>query len=281
MIPADFIAEWRAHARWPTDEQVEQDLVLCRALVEIFEDAEMAAAVSLRGGTALHKLHFSPARRYSEDIDLVQLRPGPIGPTIDRVRAKLDGWLGEPKRERGEGVRLIYRFESEIPPVVRLRLKIEANTREHFAVRGTASRPFAVESRWWRGRAGITTFEIEELLGTKLRALFQRKKGRDLFDLCVALDAGIDPAAIVDIFRTYAKRGGHHITRALFEENLAGKVDQPAFTQDIPRLLPPGVTFDVAAGVEQVQKELIALLPGDPWQGKPKRRARLPKSGKG
>ena len=58
MIPADFIAEWRAHARWSTDEQVEQDLVLCRALVEIFDDAELAVSVALRGGTALHKLHF-------------------------------------------------------------------------------------------------------------------------------------------------------------------------------------------------------------------------------
>jgi hypothetical protein len=60
VIPADFIAEWRAHARWPTDEQVEQDLALSRALVEIFDDAELAGSVSLRGGTALHKL---PPRR--------------------------------------------------------------------------------------------------------------------------------------------------------------------------------------------------------------------------
>lgn len=88
MIPADFIAEWRAHARWSTDEQVEQDLALSRALVEIFADAELAASVSLRGGTALHKLHFVPARRYSEDIDLVQMQAGPIGATIDRIRAK-------------------------------------------------------------------------------------------------------------------------------------------------------------------------------------------------
>lgn len=115
MIPADLIAEWRAQTRWATDEQVEQDLVLCRALVTIFEDAELAGAVALRGGTALHKLHFSPSRRYSEDIDLVQLRPGPFGPIIDRLRARLDPWLGEPKREQGQGVRLIYRFESEIP----------------------------------------------------------------------------------------------------------------------------------------------------------------------
>ena len=64
------------------------------------------------------------------------MQPGPIGTTIDRLRAKLDPWLGVPRWERGEGVRLTYRFESEIPPVVRLRLKIEANTREHFTVRG-------------------------------------------------------------------------------------------------------------------------------------------------
>lgn len=280
MIPADFIAEWRARTRWPTDEQVEQDLVLSRALVAIFEDPELAGAVALRGGTALHKLHFSPSRRYSDDIDLVQLRPGPFGPTIDRLRARLDTWLGEPKREQGQGVRLIYRFESELPPVVRLRLKIETNTREHFAVLGTTNRPFTVDSRWWRGSADITTFQLEELLGTKLQALFQRSKGRDLFDLHLALEAGANPAAIVDIFLTYTKKAGHQITRAIFEENLAGKIQQPAFTDDIPVLLPPGATFDIAEGAERVQRELIARLPGDPWKGKPKPKARPPRSGR-
>lgn len=281
MIPADFIAEWRAQTRWPTDEQVEQDLVVSRALVEIFEDPEIAGAVALRGGAALHKLHFSPARRYSEDIDLVQLRPGPFGPIIDRLRAHLDSWLGEPKREQGQGVRLIYRFESELPPVVRLRLKIETNTREHFAVLGTTHRPFTVDSRWWRGSAGITTFQLEELLGTKLRALYQRKKGRDLFDLHLALEAGADPNAIVDVFLTYMKKEGHPITRAIFEENLAGKIPLPAFTDDIAVLLPPGTTFDVALGAERVQHELIARLPGEPWKRRLKPRARKAKSGKG
>jgi len=273
VIPSDFIVEWRAHTRWATDEQVEQDLILCRALIEIFEDADLARDVALRGGTALHKIYFSPARRYSEDIDLVQLREAPIGPTIDRIRAKLDSWLGTPRREAGDGVRLIYRFDSENPPAVRLRLKIETNTREHLAVRGTTSRPFAVESRWWRGRSDITTFEVEEILATKLRALFQRKKGRDLFDLWVALEAGIDPSSVVDIFRVYVKAGGHQITRALFEENLARKVHLPAFTDDIRPLLPPGVTFDLGDGLKRVQQEMITLVPGRPWKGKPARTA--------
>jgi predicted nucleotidyltransferase component of viral defense system len=267
MIPSDFIAEWRAHARWAADEQVEQDLVLSRALVEIFADPELAGEVALRGGTALHKLHFSPPRRYSEDLDLVQLRPGPIGSTMDRVRARLDEWLGEPRRERGEGFRLVYRFESEIPPVVRLRLKIETNTREHQAVRGTTKRPFSVASRWWRGDAGITTFEVEELLATKLRALYQRKKGRDLFDLWVALEAGIDPSAVVSTFLVYMSRGGHRVTRALFEENLAAKAGLPALSDDVQPLLSPGVTFDVATAVERVRRELMPLLPGEPWRG--------------
>ncbi len=278
MIPSDFIVEWRAHTRWATDEQVEQDLILCRALIEIFEDADLAREVALRGGTALHKLYFSPARRYSEDIDLVQLREAPIGPTIDRIRAKLDSWLGTPRRESGEGVRLIYRFESEKPPVVRLRLKVEMNTREHLAVGGTTSRPFAVESRWWRGRSDITTFEIEELVATKLRALFQRKKGRDLFDLWVALEAGIDPSSVVDIFRVYVKAGGHQITRALFEENLARKVHLPVFTDDIPPLLPPGVTFNLNDGLRRVQEAMITLVPGAPWKGKPERLVRRHRS---
>ena len=65
MIPADFIAEWRAHTRWATDEQVEQDLALSRALVTIFEDPELASTLALRGGTALHKLHLPSSRRTS------------------------------------------------------------------------------------------------------------------------------------------------------------------------------------------------------------------------
>lgn len=268
MIPADFIAEWRAHTRWATDEQVEQDLVLSRALVAIFEDPELAGTLALRGGTALHKLHFSPPRRYSNDIDLVQLQPGPFGATMDRLRARLDGWLGEPRREQGQGVRLVYRFESEVPPVVRLKLKIETNTREHLTVRGTVKMPFTVASRWWNGTANVTTYRLEELLGTKFRALFQRKKGRDLFDLVLALEAGIDPAAVVDMFLACTKAEGREITRAIFEENLDGKFRLPAFTDDIAVLLPPGTTFDFAAGAARVANELVARLPGDPWKGR-------------
>ncbi len=63
MIPKDFITEWRKHAPWVQDVQVEQDLVICRALVDIFSRPALRRALAFRGGTALYKLHVRPAAR--------------------------------------------------------------------------------------------------------------------------------------------------------------------------------------------------------------------------
>ncbi len=60
--------------------------------------------------------------------------------------------------------------------MVTLRLKIEINTREHFTIHGFQQHPFAIKSRWFTGNTTILTYSLEELLGTKLRALYQRKK---------------------------------------------------------------------------------------------------------
>jgi len=93
VIPRDYITEWRAHAPWVADVQVEQDLVICRALVELFSRPLVTSALAFRGGTALYKLHLLPTARYSEDIDLVQIEAGAIGPVLNEVRAALDSWL--------------------------------------------------------------------------------------------------------------------------------------------------------------------------------------------
>ncbi len=79
MIPRAFITEWRVRAPWVHDAQVEQDLIISRALVAIFSHPLLHEALVFRGGTALYKLHL-PALRYSEDIDLVQTKAEPAGP---------------------------------------------------------------------------------------------------------------------------------------------------------------------------------------------------------
>jgi predicted nucleotidyltransferase component of viral defense system len=269
MIPRDFITEWRGHAPWKLDAQVEQDLVISRALVEIFRVPELADRLSFRGGTALYKLHLLPPARYSEDIDLVQVTPEPIGPTMMGIRAILDPWLGTPAWQTKEaGVNLTYRFASEDTPPLKMRLKIEINTREHFAELGLLRHQLEVANRWFSGGTDITTFALPELLGTKLRALYQRKKGRDLFDLWFALrHADVEVAALLRCFHRYMADGGHAATRAQFEANLQTKARDPDFRDDIAPLLRPGIAWDFDEAVSVVSDDIIAALPGEPWKG--------------
>jgi predicted nucleotidyltransferase component of viral defense system len=269
VIPRDYITEWRAHAPWVADVQVEQDLVICRALVELFSKPLVASALAFRGGTALYKLHLLPAARYSEDIDLVQIEAGAIGPVLKEVRAALDSWLGEPSWKQSEGrVTLNYRFRSEDVPPLAMRLKLEINSREHFTVMGHRTVPLEVASRWFTGRADVPTFTLDELLGTKLRALYQRKKGRDLFDLARALEhADVDRERVVACFSRYMQKQGERVSRAVFEQNLAEKRSDPVFTGDIGPLLAAGAAWDMDRAFESVLRELVALLPGAPWRG--------------
>jgi hypothetical protein len=70
----------------------------------------------------------------------------------------------------------VYRFDSEDAPPLKLRLKVEINTREHFTEIGVARVPFRVDNPWFTGAADVPTYALDELLCTKLRALYQRKK---------------------------------------------------------------------------------------------------------
>lgn len=269
MIPRANITAWRKVAPWPSDAQVEQDLVLSRALVEIFRRPAIAGLAAFRGGTALHKLFFDPPARYSEDLDLVQREAGPIGPLIKEVRAALDPWLGPPKWKTAEGrFTLFYRFETTFEPTVPMRVKIEINTREHFAVGGFANRVFSVANPWFTGTAVVVTYSLPELLATKLRALYQRKKGRDLLDLDLGLEIASGAAAeILGTFEEYMRHGRTPVTRARFEGNMAAKIRDVTFLADTGPLLRTGVEYDPESAWKRVHAALVARLPGDPWKG--------------
>ncbi len=269
MIPKDFITAWKGHAPWRLDAHVEQDLVISRAIAEIFSVKEIAERLAFRGGTALYKLHLQPAARYSEDIDLVQVRSEPIGEVFDLVRTVLDPWLGTPKRILKEGrSNLLYRFDSEDVPPLKMRLKLEINSREYFTEMGLVRVPFRVESRWYTGEALVTTYALDELFATKLRALFQRKKGRDLFDLWLALkQEAVNSELLLKCFNRYMSEGGHVVTRAQFEANLHEKASDADFRQDMLPLIRSGIKWDFEEAMDLVQQQLIDLLPGEHWKG--------------
>ncbi len=263
MIPQAYITSWRENSPWRSDNMVEQDLVICRALVEIFSDPFLSERLAFRGGTALHKLYLQPQPRYSEDIDLVQITEEPFGPVIDKLRERL-AFLGDPVRKQKEhNNTLIFRFDSEFPPVQRLRLKVETNCREHFTVLGYEKIPFKVESPWFSGSCSITTYKLEELLGTKLRALYQRRKGRDLFDLHKALSTNTDLNIdnLIKCYLEYIKFSvGQAPSQQQFIDNMEAKLNDSEFTGDITALVRPMENYNQNEAYDLLKK-LIDKLP--------------------
>jgi predicted nucleotidyltransferase component of viral defense system len=263
MIPLRYVEEWRELAAWATYAQTEQDLLIVRTLIEMFSDDFLRNSLAFRGGTALHKLYLPPQIRYSEDIDLVQINSEPINPVLKRIRERLT-FLGTKRtvKQHIHNNTIVYHFDTETMPVVNMRLKIEINTREHFNVLGLKPLSFKLENGWYSGECNLTVFELEELLGTKLRALYQRRKGRDLFDLYWALkNTNVDTAKVLRCYRQYmAFSTEHPPTQKQYLANMEEKMSLKEFTDDIYSILKKGVEYDNQAAWELVRTKLVEQL---------------------
>lgn len=263
MIPQRYIEEWKTQAPWPTDAQVEQDLIIARALVEMFSDDLLKKSLAFRGGTALHKLYLTPQIRYSEDIDLVQINSEPINPILRQIRERLS-FLGTKRtvKQHIHNNTIVYRFDPEDPSVISMRLKIEINTREHFNVLGLKEIPYEIENGWFSGKCLLTSYEIEELLGTKLRALYQRRKGRDLFDLYWALaHYDVDINKVIRCYKSYMDFSVENPpTQKQYLANMEEKMADREFLKDIHSILKTEVVFDNELAWQLVKTELIEKI---------------------
>lgn len=260
MIPKAYITAWRNKAPWQEDYQVEQDLVIERSLMAIYEDDFLRKRLAFRGGTALHKLHLAPAVRYSEDIDLVQIEAEAFGPVIDRLREVLL-FLGDNpiRKQKQHNNTLIYRFNSEddIP----LRLKVEVNCREHHTIYGIKEMRYKMDSEWYKSEVLIPTYELAELLGTKMRAMYQRSKGRDLFDMWYAIkQTGIESSRILDAWNFYMEHEDHSISKQEFIDNMGKKAVDREFINDMQGLLRPGILYDAQEAYEFIAIKLLERI---------------------
>lgn len=278
MIPKMNIVAWSRTAPWPEDRQVEQDLVICRALVAIFNDDFLKKELRFRGGTALNKLHLPTPYRYSEDIDLTRTTEGNVGPILTRLREVLEPWMGKAHYDLGEiGPRLAFTMKAEDENTTQpIRVKVEIATRERTAYDGEKRHSLDVKNPWFTGKADIVTFSREEILATKLRALLQRDKGRDLVDLAhaVATFKVLDAAKVVTLFGKYLKAGGQAISRAEAEQRMWEKLENPSFLADVRPLLSADEAekFDKKAeraAFVAVFTTFIKRIPGHAWADTP------------
>jgi predicted nucleotidyltransferase component of viral defense system len=258
LIPQRFITTWAANAPWPTNEQVEQDLLLSRLIVEIANDEYLGNELVFRGGTCLHKLRLVPGLRYSEDLDYVRQSAGGIGEMTTSLRdiGERLGMKVNVEISKYPKVKFRAPFESGRGS---MRIKIEVNTYERSPAHALERVPYSVESRWFTGSADVLTFSLAELVATKIRALYQRSKGRDLFDMWAALTIlGLQPEEILSAFGPYRPDG---LTSSLAIANLGAKLAKPDFRDDLENLTrrpPNGYIIESAA--QLVATEVLALL---------------------
>lgn len=280
MIPItrqDILAH-QAVVPWAAQYQVEQDLLLCRAMAALFDDDFLSGQIAMRGGTLLHKAHLAPASRYSEDIDLVVVGTRPEDHVRRAIRRVLTDVLGEPKTsvwdtlklalrnavQPSRVLRMTYSLPSIIEPGRMLDIVIEANVTERKPHLSVVEIPFSFPFRDKSVQTRIKGYDIHEMLGTKMRAMFQRKRGRDLFDLYWALTKSakpVDPAAIIESFQHYMKQEGTTAGRAEFVGILEAHLKDRGFCSDMELLLRHGITYDPQTAGSYVKTHLLSQLP--------------------
>ena len=265
MIAQAYLNEWMSRAPWPTQFQIEQDLVLSRLIVEIAGHELLGGELALRGGTCLNKLHLPEPLRYSEDLDYVRRTRSGIKPYLTALRevALGVGLVEHGTTQSGQMVHIVFDAQATGGPG-RIRVKIETNIVETDSFLPRIALPYAVDSRWWSGEASVCTFKIEELMATKLRALYQRRKGRDLFDLWHVLnDLNINEQLVVDGLAHYMGDGLFNYRELC--ANLAAKLENPDFAADLDQLTAePPHQYSVPAAADLVMERLGSRLYGAP-----------------
>ena len=256
MIPFNTITAWGVTHPWPTREQVEQDLLLSQALCEIYSDPPLSKELVFRGGTAFHKLYLPEPYRYSEDIDFVRVTAGGIGEIMKRL-TELGRRLGYVVNTQiGSFPKVLWRCESQMG--FPLKVKLEIDTYERSPALPLATMTHRIETDWYQRSADLRVFQPEELIATKLRALYQRAKGRDLFDIWLALtELQLDPARVIAAFAPYRPE---RYSSKLAIANLDIKLASGSYRQDIGPLVSTrgASSYDIDVAAELVKQELLA-----------------------
>ena len=257
MISRNDITAWGIEHPWPETDQIEQDLLLSQAICTIADDGFLKDELALRGGTAFHKFFMTEPYRYSEDLDYVRTTEGGIGEVMRRL-TDIGSELGySVKTKMGMYPKVIWRFTSDsgLPA----KIKIEINTQERTPVKGFSFVNFTVDSAYFSGKTDVRTFTPEELAATKIRALYQRSKGRDLYDLWLALNVlHLDKESILEIFEGYRPEG---LTGKEIIKNLQIKLADRQFVEDVANMIKRGAPeYDPQYAGNFIIEELLVNL---------------------
>jgi predicted nucleotidyltransferase component of viral defense system len=163
-------------------------------------------------------------------------------------------------------LRCIYKIPSVSESGRELTLEVETNVSERLPKCELQRLPFEVVFRGERLQSTLVSYNINEMLATKMRALFQRRRGRDLFDLYWALTSRaarpVIVEEVVDAFQHYMRGEGTRVPRAEFVAHLRSCLaDRVGFCTDMIPLLRRGVEYNPDQAGLHVQTHVLSRLP--------------------
>lgn len=253
---------------------VEQDFLICQAVAAIFEDGFLKDQVAMRGGTVLHKAHLAPASRYSEDIDLVLVGDRPASHIKKALTRVLRPVLGEPTESivadiqltvrnlvaKSKIIRSTYTYGPHSSEAAFSHLKVEVNTNENKSYFPLVAVKVQIPTAGGGTRdVEVMSYDLDEMLGTKLRALLQREHGRDLFDITWAWDASqkpgasaiVNPRRVGEAFRFYMEQEGSSFAAAEIQHELARRMNSSKFLTDMNGYLATGQAYSPQTAYQQ------------------------------
>jgi predicted nucleotidyltransferase component of viral defense system/DNA-directed RNA polymerase subunit RPC12/RpoP len=184
------VREWQL-----TEEVVEKDYVLGWLLWGFGSDAVLGEKWVFKGGTCLKKCYIE-THRFSEDLDFTVLTAGPyrpqeIEPLLVRMLARVHDASGinfstkaPAVRLRPDGLstdgRVYYVGPRRTPQAARVKLDISAN---ETVIRPPVLREIAHPYPDGPLRGRVRCYSFEEVFAEKIRAMAQRARPRDLYDI--------------------------------------------------------------------------------------------------
>ncbi len=243
-----LIRNWADERAIPDLTLAELDYRLTYALGAIYTDPFLAARLCLKGGTVLNKLCFPTLSRLSVDLDF-----NAVGPKAQVLaeRSRVITQLATLFAEQNAGYTVTHDFRYEQTNIVahyaplsggpRQRLKLEISTVERVPILGRTARPLILPDG---ASVSIATYHLEELTATKIRALYARRKGRDIYDLWRIASLDLDERAVRKLTLYYfyhAKMMFHYPT---FLANVEEKLRHHGFGDDVRGLIRVGQEFD-------------------------------------
>jgi predicted nucleotidyltransferase component of viral defense system len=256
---------WADEQNLPDPLFAELDYRLVKTLEAIYNDPYLSKRLCMKGGTAINKLYLLETSRLSVDLDFNHIGPKEevlkerpeIRLKLTELLTKLDSSYEIHSEHRYELTRIKTRYKTVNGTTANF--KIEISHVERFPIISPVEKPIQTPT----GAANILTYTLEELTATKIRALLERSKGRDIYDLYFISKLNPNPTITRKMFLYYFYRSRKVFNPKIHYKSLTAKYSGKNINDDVSPFVKPAVVFNLKKAAKDVIKQYVFITQFD------------------